>query len=118
MPHSYASEVGPLMALLCEQRDRCRNGSKIKTVKPLEIEVFLNLLYRRAECSNAVFIAQVVYLSRLDQCPGFTICSYNIFQVLLGTFVLACKSTDDLFYANSFYSEIARVELSSLNKLE
>eukprot|EP00755_Sulcionema_specki_P031505 Sspe_Gene.96787::Locus_69981_Transcript_1_1_Confidence_1.000_Length_955::g.96787::m.96787 len=117
--HQFVGQMGPLFAQLCQQSTpsfssttslkKCLNRADV-------IGELLTRLHQRSGCSKAVLITQVLYMSRIYASRDFSAC--NMSQIVLGTFVLACKICDDAYYSNSFYATLANVSLAKLNEIE
>jgi hypothetical protein len=63
-------------------------------------------ILKYAGCSPECFVLSLVYIDRLIQRNGVTLCSLNIHRVIITSLMLAAKFFDDQYYNNAFYAKV------------
>lgn len=69
--------------------------------------------------SISVFVYSLALIDRAQLYnPNFIIHKKNVHRLLLVTNVISTKYLDDMYYKNSFYSNVGGISLKLLNELE
>ncbi|KAA8497400.1 Cyclin-U4-1 [Porphyridium purpureum] len=82
---------------------------------PISVEDYLKrILKYNATCSQANFVAAVVYMER----SGVPITVYTVHRLLISAVLISNKFYEDRFYNNKFFAKMGGLLLEELNFLE
>mmetsp|Transcript_48485 Transcript_48485/g.97873 ORF Transcript_48485/g.97873 Transcript_48485/m.97873 type:complete len:233 (-) Transcript_48485:162-860(-) len=89
-------------------------------IPPITISRYLMRLSASFRCSDATFIAALIIVDRLLECPGgrLPLTMRNVHRVFLASLVVAVKYHEDRVYSNSHYAKAGGVHLREVNRLE
>uniref|UniRef100_A0A7S3ECN2 Cyclin n=1 Tax=Rhodosorus marinus TaxID=101924 RepID=A0A7S3ECN2_9RHOD len=81
-------------------------------------EVVENLV-SKFMCSDAVFLMALIYMNRLERSNRYLLVNkFNVLRLFTASTLVACKFVEDEIYRNSYYAEVAGLDLKLLNHLE
>ena len=80
--------------------------------------VFTARILKYSNCSVECLVHSLIYIDRLIQGGEVSVNSLSIHRIILTSVTLAIKYFDDVFYLNSFYSQIGGISVDDLNSLE
>lgn len=87
--------------------------------QPFPLIQYIQRLITYTECSNASFVAAVVYLDRLHEKHHILSLKHrNCHRLISTTLLLAIKFLDDEHCPNSYYADVFGLDLDELNILE
>ncbi|GLJ18727.1 hypothetical protein SUGI_0334130 [Cryptomeria japonica] len=88
-------------------------------VPAMNIEKYLERIFKYARCSPSVFVVAYVYIDRLIfHIPGFHLTSLNVHRLVLTSVMVATKFLDGFHYNNDHFAKVGGLKLAKLNNLE
>jgi len=85
----------------------------------ISFEAYLERIRKYAGCSDACFIAALIYIDRIIQTrPEFVVNSLCLHRLFFVSIVTATKFNDDHYYDNTYYAKVGGVSVAELNRLE
>ena len=115
--------ISMLLTNICED-----NNNKIQkeitkcfeseTQPSISIEDYITRLYNFSKSNESTIIASLIYIDRFCQNNNFILTKYNIYKLILTSFVVAMKYNEDFIYSMDIFSKIGGLSLSELKKLE
>ncbi|KAK2957611.1 putative Cyclin [Blattamonas nauphoetae] len=79
---------------------------------------YLDILISQMNCSPLCFIVALIYITRLERSGSVILTSQSAHALLLTSIVITAKYLDDLFYFNTYYAHIGRIDFQELNQME
>lgn len=80
---------------------------------------YLTRLRTYCQCSDACFIASLVYVDRaVKRQPSFEVSNLTIHRLVAASVVVGAKFLDDTYYSNAYYAKVCGVSVKHLNSLE
>jgi len=89
----------------------------LKKIPNITLEEYIVRIMNYSECEINTIICSLIYIDRLCV-KGIKITQTNIYKILFTSILTSIKYNEDLFYNNSFYSQIAGVKTKELIKME
>lgn len=89
-----------------------------RKIPKLSIEKFLVRIVKYTEIENMTLLLAFNYIQKLIEKENFILCINNVYNLLLGTAVLAIKILEDIKYDNSEYCRIGGLSLKVFNLIE
>eukprot|EP01060_Flectonema_neradi_P021386 TRINITY_DN2898_c6_g1_i1.p1 TRINITY_DN2898_c6_g1~~TRINITY_DN2898_c6_g1_i1.p1 ORF type:complete len:184 (+),score=36.02 TRINITY_DN2898_c6_g1_i1:48-554(+) len=121
----FLSEFTSLISGVCKLNDKkseddsSRTVFDCKTTKPsMPVVQYLLRLVKGARGTAELFTVMLIFINRLEQCAGIELTSRNCHRLLLTTFVIASKATEDFLFSNKYYAQIGGISLQDLNEME
>ncbi|XP_068661028.1 cyclin-U2-1-like [Aristolochia californica] len=85
----------------------------------MEIQSYLERIYRYAHVAPPVYVVAYVYIDRFCQFhPDFRITSNNVHRLLITTIMAASKFVEDMNYRNSYFARVGGLTTAEMNRLE
>lgn len=84
----------------------------------LNIEQYLDRIYKYSCCSPSCFVVAHIYMERFIECTSAHLTPLNVHRLLITSVMVAAKFIDDAFYNNAYYARVGGVTTKELNKLE
>lgn len=87
--------------------------------QPFPLESYVQRLVQYSRCSDAAFIAAMVFIRRVQQShPSLKVTNYSVHRLFITAVVIATKYLDDEIYSNNYYAQVGGLELKEMNELE
>eukprot|EP01064_Diplonema_japonicum_P012111 TRINITY_DN1957_c2_g4_i1.p1 TRINITY_DN1957_c2_g4~~TRINITY_DN1957_c2_g4_i1.p1 ORF type:complete len:193 (+),score=31.19 TRINITY_DN1957_c2_g4_i1:28-579(+) len=84
----------------------------------VSLQDYLIRLCKYGMCSSNTFVTMVVLIDRIATKAHLPITERNIHKLLLATFLISVKLTEDQCYSNAYYAGVGGMSTSALNSLE
>lgn len=99
---------------------RSRRESPFHCAKkpPIQFLDYVERLYKYMRCSPECFAIAVELMHRFAEMTNCVVCELNIFRLWSTACCVAVKATEDDFYTNSYYSQVAGVRTFEFCALE
>ncbi|KAK8811967.1 hypothetical protein WA538_003237, partial [Blastocystis sp. DL] len=88
------------------------------TIPRISLDSYYERILKYSNCSVECLVHSLIYIDRLIQGGEVSVNSLSIHRIILTSVTLAIKYFDDVFYLNSFYSQIGGISVDELNSLE
>jgi len=121
---SYLTTIAHVIGRLCDcNRDlRATSPTSFDSVEApcMSVHSYLQRIRRYTRFDDMCFLIALAYLGRIAQAGGPSLCltHHNVHRLLVTALVLASKSSDDVFHANSFMAQCGGISVGELNALE
>ena len=100
------------------RREEIDNQLYFRKSNPQSLRVYISYVFTNMNCSLEVYVLSLLYLERLqEKCPCL-LCYNNAELLILISIILAHKYHEETSYCPSFYTKLANVSISHLNRLE
>ena len=115
--------ISMLLTNICEDNNN-KNQNEISNcfeseAQPsISIQDYITRLYNFSKPNESTIIASLIYIDRFCQNNNFILTKYNIYKLILTSFVISMKYNEDFIYSMDFFSKIGGLSLSELKKLE
>jgi hypothetical protein len=115
-----ASVLDRLVAQNLEQGRENPTVSKFRALRPpgININDYLERIFRYASCSGECFVLALVYIDRLIERRQFILTGLNIHRIIITSVMLAAKFFDDQYFNNAYYAKVGGVPCNEMNSLE
>ena len=115
--------IADLIKNICEDNKTKQKNEKykyfeIQTEPSISIKDYLIQLYKFSKPNISTIIITLIYIDRFCDYNNFTLTKFNIYKLILTSFIVASKYNEDIIYLMDFYSKIGGVPLQMLLKLE
>lgn len=84
----------------------------------ISINNYLIRIQHYSGIDKTTLILALIYIDRICEIAEITITYYNIHRLLFAAILTAIKYNEDIYYDNSYYSQIAGVSVKELKKIE
>ena len=115
--------IANLIINICEDSEINQKNEKFKyfeiqTEPSISIKDYLIQLYKFSKPNISTIIITLIYIDRFCDYNNFILTKYNIYKLILTSFIVASKYNEDIIYLMDFYSKLGGVPLQILLKLE
>ena len=90
----------------------------LKEIPNITITNYLKRLIKYSNPELSTLILGVIYFDRICNNGNIIFNFFNVYKLLLISFVLAIKFNEEYFETNQYYSKIGGLNLNNFNKLE
>ena len=101
-----------------EENYKNKISLNIKEIPNITITNYLKRLIRHSNPEPSTVILGVIYFDRICNNGNIIFNFFNVYKLLLISFVLAIKFNEEYFETNQYYSKIGGLNLNNFNKLE
>jgi hypothetical protein len=101
-----------------EENYKNKISLNIKEIPNITITNYLKRLIRHSNPEPSTLILGVIYFDRICNNGNIIFNFFNVYKLLLISFVLAIKFNEEYFETNQYYSKIGGLNLNNFNKLE
>ena len=99
-----------------------KNESKIsfnsKEIPKITITNYIKRLIKYTKIEPSTLILGIIYFDRICSQGNIILSFFNVYKLLLISFILAIKYNEEYFETNEFYAKIGGLNIKSINKLE
>ncbi len=101
-----------------EENYKNKISLNIKEIPNITITNYLKRLIKHSNPEPSTLILGVIYFDRICNNGNIIFNFFNVYKLLLISFVLAIKFNEEYFETNQYYSKIGGLNLNNFNKLE
>jgi hypothetical protein len=124
-PSNLIKAISEVLKDTCEQSQLNRN-EKLILIKPfmtkkrfnISIYEYLNHLYKYSQASEEIFIIMLIYIDRLKTNRKICLNYFNIYKLILASFVTAIKFNSDEYYPLEYYAKSGGISQKEMATLE
>jgi hypothetical protein len=124
-PSSLIKAISEVLKDTCEQSQLNKN-EKLILIKPFmtkkrlnfSIYEYLNHLYKYSQASEEIFIIMLIYIDRLKTNRKICLNYFNIYKLILASFVTAIKFNSDEYYPLEYYAKSGGISQKEMATLE
>ena len=117
--------ISDLFINICEENKAKKNKNNYllksftnKNIPSISIKDYLIRLSNYSKVNESTITLILIYIDKICNMNHFFLTYYNIYKMILASFVLAIKYNEESYYSMSYYSKIGGVSLSELKNLE
>ena len=122
---SVLKVISEILTATCEQY-KFSSEEKLLLIKSfitkkrpdISIYDFLKRLYKYSKVSENVLILVLIYIDRLKSNRKIGLNYFNIYKLILASFVTAIKFNSDEYYSLGFYAELGGISQKEMTTLE
>ena len=89
-----------------------------KKIPNISIGDYLTRIKKFTKINDSTLIICLIYLDRYIKINKIILSDFNVHRIFFASLLIAIKYNEDFFYTNKFYSNVAGLKCSELNKLE
>ena len=89
-----------------------------KKIPNISIGDYLTRIKKFTKINDSTLIICLIYLDRYIKINKIILTDVNVHRICFASLLIAMKYNEDFFYTNKFYSNVAGLKCSELNKLE
>ena len=89
-----------------------------KKIPNISIGDYLTRIKKFTKINDSTLIICLIYLDRYIKINKIILSDFNVHRIFFASLLIAIKYNEDFFYTNKFYSNVASLKCSELNKLE
>ena len=101
-----------------EENYKNKISFNVKEIPNITITNYLKRLIKHSNPEPSTLILGVIYFDRICNNGNIIFNFFNVYKLLLISFVLAIKFNEEYFETNQYYSKIGGLNLNNFNKLE
>ena len=116
--------ISEILADICEQSDKNKDDKVIlkifitKKRPSISIYDFLKRLYKYSNASEEILILVLIYIDRLARNRKIGLNYFNIYKLILASFIVSIKFSSDEYYSLGFYAKLGGVSQKEIESLE
>eukprot|EP01065_Artemidia_motanka_P042441 TRINITY_DN569_c1_g3_i1.p1 TRINITY_DN569_c1_g3~~TRINITY_DN569_c1_g3_i1.p1 ORF type:complete len:308 (+),score=102.91 TRINITY_DN569_c1_g3_i1:212-1135(+) len=84
----------------------------------MSVNDFIVRLCKYGHCSPETFVVMIIFLERCLERSSCPVNSKTFLRLILGSFVVAAKLRDDVYYTNAYYASIGGLTTGHVNAME
>ena len=84
----------------------------------ITINNYLMRIQNYSGIDKTTLILALIYIDRICEIAEITITYYNIHRLLFAAILIAIKYNEDIYFENTYYSQIAGISVKELKKIE
>ena len=84
----------------------------------ITINDYLMRIQNYSGIDKTTLILALIYIDRICEIAEITITYYNIHRLLFAAILIAIKYNEDIYFENTYYSQIAGISVKELKKIE
>jgi len=117
-----------LLEIISKSKENKNYKEKIKSQKKciftskknpnISIGDYLTRIKKFTKINDSTLIICLIYLDRYIKINKIILTDFNVHRIFFASLLIAIKYNEDFFYTNKFYSNVAGLKCSELNKLE
>jgi hypothetical protein len=117
--------IGDLLTDICKE-GKSNQGKKLILIKPfimkkipdINLYDYIERLAKYSKVSDEVFILVLIYIDRICGLHKINLNYFNIYKLIIASFITSIKYLDDTYYSMKFYSKLGGVTKKELINLE
>ena len=116
--------ISEILADICDQSNQSKEDKLIMKIfmtkkRPnISIYEFLQRLYKYSNVSEEILILLFIYIDRLSHNRKIRLNYFNIYKLILASFIAAIKYNSDDFYSLEYYAKFGGVSQKEIEALE